>query len=113
MYQTTFSVQPPLALSLLLLVSWAVATATALPLEDSLTSKESKHLQEVAEVKTNSLLTLLSALYDWTAPGKEMPPLRDEAVALTDRQERALLNQSPLRERGPCKNFFWKTFSSC
>ncbi|XP_068935519.1 cortistatin [Petaurus breviceps papuanus] len=111
-HQSLGSWHLPGSLCFLLLVSWAVATA-ALPLEDGLTLKGSKPLQEVAEGKRGDLLTFLFSLYDWTSRGGEMPVMGSDDMGLSKRDGRALSNQAPPRDKTPCKNFFWKTFSSC
>ncbi|XP_074074590.1 cortistatin [Macrotis lagotis] len=100
------------SLCFLLLISWAMTTA-ALPLEDGLTLKSSKPLKEVAEGKGSDLLAFLFSLYDWTSRGGEMPLVGAEEMAFSKRDGRALANQASPREKTPCKNFFWKTFSSC
>ncbi|XP_043852122.1 cortistatin [Dromiciops gliroides] len=112
MHQSMGSWQLPRSLCFFLLASWAV-TAAALPLEDGLTLKGSKPLKEVAEGKSGDLLTFLSSLYEWTSRGAEMPLVGGEEMEFSKRDGRALSNQAAPRDKTPCKNFFWKTFSSC
>ncbi|XP_072464929.1 cortistatin isoform X2 [Notamacropus eugenii] len=112
MHPSPGSRQLPGSLCFLLLVSWALATA-ALPLEDGLPGKGNKPLQEVVEGKSSDLLTFLFSLYDWTSRGGEMPLAGGDEMEFSKRDGRALSNQAPPRDKTPCKNFFWKTFSSC
>ncbi|XP_070466965.1 centromere protein S isoform X1 [Equus przewalskii] len=73
----------------------------------------SLHMQEVAEIKKNSLLTFLAWWYDeWTSQGSGAP-FMGEAREVSRRQEDPPLQRSTPRGKMPCKNFFWKTFSSC
>ncbi|XP_031818752.1 cortistatin-like [Sarcophilus harrisii] len=106
----------PGSLCFLLLVSWAVATA-ALPLEDGLVLKSSEPLMDAAEGKRGDLLTFLVSLYDWSSRGGggggEMPLAAADEPQFSKRDGRGLPNQAAPREKAPCKNFFWKTFSSC
>uniref|UniRef100_A0A2K6GYM1 Cortistatin n=1 Tax=Propithecus coquereli TaxID=379532 RepID=A0A2K6GYM1_PROCO len=97
---------------LLLLLLGAMATA-ALPLEGRPTGQDSGHIQEVAEVKKSNLLTFLAWWYEWTSQASAKPLRGGEAGAVSKRQEGRPLQQSTRREKTPCKNFFWKTFSSC
>uniref|UniRef100_A0A7M4E8K0 Somatostatin/Cortistatin C-terminal domain-containing protein n=1 Tax=Crocodylus porosus TaxID=8502 RepID=A0A7M4E8K0_CROPO len=64
------------------------------------------------DAQRSSLPTFLSALSDWMSQVNEAP-LAEAAVELAKRQERDALHPSPAREKSPCRNFFWKTFSSC
>ena len=72
-----------------------------------------KHMQEVAEIKTNSLLTFLAWWYEWASQARAVPFVGGEAREVSKRQEGAPLHQSTHQDKTPCKNFFWKTFSSC
>ncbi|XP_035979376.2 cortistatin [Halichoerus grypus] len=104
---------PPLCL-LLLLLSGATATAAtaALPLEGGLARHDSRHLQEVIEMKKNSLLTFLAGRYQWASQVGAAPFTGGAAGEVAKRQDVPPPQQS-LREKAPCKDFFWKTFSSC
>ncbi|KAB0376385.1 hypothetical protein FD755_010829, partial [Muntiacus reevesi] len=73
----------------------------------------SLHMQEVAEIKTNSLLTFLAWWYEWASQARAVPFVGGEAREVSKRQEGAPLHQSTRQDKTPCKNFFWKTFSSC
>ncbi|XP_007491649.1 cortistatin [Monodelphis domestica] len=101
-----------LPLCFLLLVSWAVATAS-LPLEDSFALKDSQPPKEMADGRKSDFLTFLSSLYAWTSHGGEVPLVGAEDMEFSKREERALPHHVPPRDKIPCKNFFWKTFSSC
>ncbi|XP_020745921.1 cortistatin [Odocoileus virginianus] len=90
-----------------------LGAATALFPEGSLAGHESGHMQEVAEIKTNSLLTLLAWWYEWASQARAVPFVGGEASEASKRQEGAPLHQSTRQDTTPCKNFFWKTFSSC
>ncbi|XP_040119339.1 cortistatin [Oryx dammah] len=102
----------PLCLLLPLLLLPAGAT-TALSPEGGLAGHESRHMQEVAEIKTNSLLTFLVWWYEWASQARAVPFVGGEAREESKRQEGAPLHQSTHQDKTPCKNFFWKTFSSC
>lgn len=69
-------------------------------------------MQEVAEMK-NSLLTFLAWWYAWTSQARAAPFMGGAAREVSRRQEGPPPQQSPRPDKVPCKNFFWKTFSSC
>ncbi|XP_003413524.1 cortistatin [Loxodonta africana] len=102
----------PLTLCLLLMLPGATAIAT-LPLGDSLPGTDSGHLQEVVEIKKNGLLTFLAWWNEWTSQAGTVPFLGGEARKVAKRQDGLPPPQATRREKAPCKNFFWKTFSSC
>ncbi|XP_010626400.1 cortistatin-like [Fukomys damarensis] len=97
---------------LLLLLLWG-ATATALALEGGPVSQDSVHMQEVAEIKTDSLLTFLARWHKWTSQFSTGDRSGGHTREVAKRQEGAPLQQPPRRDKTRCKNFFWKTFSSC
>ncbi|KAM5270479.1 cortistatin-like [Hipposideros larvatus] len=103
---------PPFCLLLLLLLAGATA---ALRLEGGHASRASAsgHMQEVAEIKKNGLLTFLAWWYEWTSQTRAAPFLGGAAGEAPKRQEGPPPQQAPRPDRAPCKNFFWKTFSSC
>uniref|UniRef100_A0A8D0WIL1 Cortistatin n=3 Tax=Sus scrofa TaxID=9823 RepID=A0A8D0WIL1_PIG len=105
---------PPLCLLLLLLLPPLGAT-TALPLEGGLTShdRDSGHMQEVAEIKKNSLLTFLAWWHEWMSQAREVPFVGGETREMPKKQEGLPRQQASRGDRTPCGNFFWKTFSSC
>ncbi|XP_024409983.3 cortistatin [Desmodus rotundus] len=104
---------PPLCL-LLLLLPLSGATA-ALSLEGGLTGHYSHggHRQEVAEIKKNSLLTFLARWYEWTSQARAAPSVGGDAREVSKRQDGPPPKQSSRPDKVPCRNFFWKTFSSC
>ncbi|XP_036208702.1 cortistatin [Myotis myotis] len=103
----------PLPLCLLLLLLLSAATA-ALPPEGGPAGQDSdrEHLQEVAEMK-NSLLTFLAWWSAWTSQARAAPFMGGAAGEVSRRQEGPPPQQSARPDKVPCKNFFWKTFSSC
>ncbi|XP_045243346.2 cortistatin isoform X1 [Macaca fascicularis] len=72
-----------------------------------------KHMQEAAGIRKSSLLTFLAWWFEWTSQASAGPLIGEEAREVARRQEGAPPQQSARRDRTPCKNFFWKTFSSC
>ncbi|XP_069771420.1 cortistatin [Narcine bancroftii] len=97
-------------LSVLLMVSSVKAAA---PLEDRLSIQSS---QELNNERKEIILKLLSGLLD--SGSNQMgiestfPHPRDMEEMKLDEKSRS--RQLPERERkAPCKNFFWKTFTSC
>ncbi|XP_021099285.1 centromere protein S isoform X3 [Heterocephalus glaber] len=99
-------------LLLLLLLLWG-ATATALALEGGPASQDRVHMQEMAEIKKDSLLTLLTWWDEWTSQASTGDLVGGHSRKVAKRQEGAPLQQPPRRDKTRCKNFFWKTFSSC
>ncbi|XP_012975397.1 cortistatin [Mesocricetus auratus] len=97
------------AFGLLLLLLWGTS-ASALPLESGPTGQESVG---AAEGKGNGLLTFLAWWHEWTSQASSSAPIGADASELSQRQESPPLQQPPRRDKKPCKNFFWKTFSSC
>ncbi|XP_041498960.1 cortistatin-like [Microtus oregoni] len=93
----------------LLLLLWG-AVATALPLERGPTSQDSG---EAAEGKRASLLTFLAWWHGWTSQASSSALIGGDTSEVSRRQESPPLQQPPRRDKKPCKNFFWKTFSSC
>ncbi|XP_062962940.1 cortistatin [Cynocephalus volans] len=100
----------PLCLLLLLLLLGATA---ALPLEGGPASQDHGHMQEVAEIKKSSLLTSLAWWLEWISQASGRPLIGGEASKMSKQQEGPPLPQSTHQHKMPCKNFFWKTFSSC
>ncbi|NXS80970.1 SMS2 protein, partial [Erpornis zantholeuca] len=89
--------------SVLLLV-WSVR-ATVLPGEERLQSTG-----ERSTVRKDAILKMLAGLLDSVDVGRE-------AASPEVEEERAVLGRlaqlSPRDRKAPCKNFFWKTFTSC
>ncbi|XP_006866499.1 PREDICTED: cortistatin [Chrysochloris asiatica] len=102
----------PLTLRLLLLLLLPGAAAT-LPLGDSFPGTDSRHLQEMTEIKKNGLLTFLDWWNEWSPQAGAVPFVGGETRKVTKRQDSLPPRQSTRPEKSPCKNFFWKTFSSC
>uniref|UniRef100_A0A0P6J570 Centromere protein S n=1 Tax=Heterocephalus glaber TaxID=10181 RepID=A0A0P6J570_HETGA len=73
----------------------------------------SLHMQEMAEIKKDSLLTLLTWWDEWTSQASTGDLVGGHSRKVAKRQEGAPLQQPPRRDKTRCKNFFWKTFSSC
>ncbi|NXA89684.1 SMS2 protein, partial [Melanocharis versteri] len=94
--------------SVLLLV-WSVR-ATALPREERLQST-----RERSTVRKDIILKMLAGLLDSVDVGREAASPDVEEGKLEE--ERAVLGQlaqlSQRDRKAPCKNFFWKTFTSC
>ncbi|KAG2459512.1 SMS2 protein, partial [Polypterus senegalus] len=90
----------------LLLILWSVTSAQAMPLEERLALRSGRGF---SKDRKDSLLRILSELSDFG------PLIKDDSDVRQQSQlgERSVFSQSPPRERAPCKNFFWKTFSSC
>ncbi|XP_044301295.1 cortistatin-like [Varanus komodoensis] len=128
---------PLLCLFLLVLNAFlpmGAAVAAAFPIPDRLVWKHSKHnpmriyfelnptvlngassqsLQVPATLDRSELLAFLSELAEWASRMNEAPLPRPEKMTPVPREERTPVPQPPTREKVPCKNFFWKTFSSC
>ncbi|MGH0159517.1 UNVERIFIED_CONTAM: hypothetical protein FKN15_039021 [Acipenser sinensis] len=66
-----------------------------------------------AKERKDFILKILSELSDFNILGKEMAALNSNQVKESQLGERSIFNQYPPKERAPCKNFFWKTFSTC
>ncbi|KAM5248924.1 centromere protein S-like [Ctenodactylus gundi] len=69
-------------------------------------------LQEVAEIQKNSLLTFLAWWNEWTSQASTRDLTVGDVREVAKRQESPPLQRPPRRrDKTPCKNFFWKTFS--
>ncbi|XP_060792988.1 cortistatin [Neoarius graeffei] len=99
----------------LLLVLYSVRAAAVLPAEE----RNPTH-RELSKERKELILKLVSGLLD----GMDNSMLAGDLVSLEEEEpieshleERAVYNrlaQLPQRDRkAPCKNFFWKTFTSC
>uniref|UniRef100_A0A2K6N700 Centromere protein S n=1 Tax=Rhinopithecus roxellana TaxID=61622 RepID=A0A2K6N700_RHIRO len=89
------------------------AKRTTINTEDvKLLARRSNSL-EAAGIRKSSLLTFLAWWFEWTSQASAGPLIGEEAREVARRQEGAPPQQSARRDRTPCKNFFWKTFSSC
>ncbi|NWT22049.1 SMS2 protein, partial [Cardinalis cardinalis] len=99
----------PSLVSVLLLV-WSVR-ATTLPGEERLQST-----RERSTVHKDVVLKMLAGLLDGVDVGSEAASEGGEEEGRLEEERAALgrLAQLPQRDRKvPCKNFFWKTFTSC
>ncbi|XP_054078503.1 cortistatin isoform X2 [Rissa tridactyla] len=96
--------------SVLLLV-WSVR-ATALPGEERLAIQNTR---EQSTVRKDAILKMLAGLLDSVDVGHEAasPDLEEEGKLEEERAVLGRLAQLSQRDRkAPCKNFFWKTFTS-
>uniref|UniRef100_G1MZJ2 Somatostatin/Cortistatin C-terminal domain-containing protein n=1 Tax=Meleagris gallopavo TaxID=9103 RepID=G1MZJ2_MELGA len=91
-----------------LLLAWSVR-ATALPGEERLALQNSR---EQTKLRRDALLKMLAGLLE-SADGAS-PDLEEEGKLEEERAALGRLAQLSQRDRkAPCKNFFWKTFTSC
>uniref|UniRef100_A0A8B9FPL3 Somatostatin/Cortistatin C-terminal domain-containing protein n=1 Tax=Amazona collaria TaxID=241587 RepID=A0A8B9FPL3_9PSIT len=71
---------------------------------------------EQSTVRKDAILKMLAGLLDSVDMGREVatPDVEEEGKL---EEERAVLGRlaqlSPRDRKAPCKNFFWKTFTSC
>ncbi|XP_016333823.1 somatostatin-1B-like [Sinocyclocheilus anshuiensis] len=102
----------------LLLVLYSVRAAAVLPVEE----RNPAQSRELSKEHKELILKLISGLLDGAdnsvLAGEIAPVPLDVEEPLESRlEERAVYNrlsQLPQRDRkAPCKNFFWKTFTSC
>ncbi|KAG7472765.1 hypothetical protein MATL_G00112400 [Megalops atlanticus] len=94
----------------LVLIVWSGQHAVALPIEDRLALQTNGGL---AKERRDFLLKMLSGLSELNLLQKEAQDPDMEPPQEARLGERSVFSQSAPRERSPCKNFFWKTFSSC
>ncbi|XP_039223575.1 centromere protein S isoform X1 [Crotalus tigris] len=73
----------------------------------------SLYLQAPADLQKKELLVLLSGLTERASYRNVSHLSRQEKIVASPWEERAPVPQPATREKAPCKNFFWKTFSSC
>nr|XP_047923705.1 cortistatin isoform X1 [Anser cygnoides] len=93
--------------SVLLLV-WSVR-ATALPGEERLALQNSR---EQTKLRKDAILKMLAGLLE--SVDVASPDLEEEGKLEEERATLGRLAQLSQRDRkAPCKNFFWKTFTSC
>ncbi|XP_075046357.1 cortistatin [Mixophyes fleayi] len=105
MYQSVITTQ------LLLVLLASCSARSAVPKEsDKMTTSDS---MEIDEVKKINLVNILSGIFDWTSPESNEPVVSSEEPELPYRPQRSMYNTHAGREKGMCKNFFWKTFSTC
>ncbi|NXW95528.1 SMS2 protein, partial [Alopecoenas beccarii] len=97
--------------SVLLLV-WSVR-ATTLPGEERLALQNTR---EQSTARKDAILKMLAGLLDGMDAGHEVasPELDEDNKLEEERAALGRLAQLSQRDRkAPCKNFFWKTFTSC
>ncbi|XP_076876987.1 cortistatin [Brachyhypopomus gauderio] len=96
-----------------LLVLYSVRAASVLPVEE----RSPVQPRELNKERKELILKLISSLLDGVDNEAEMPLDVEEPVEPRLEERRAVYNrltQLPQRDRkAPCKNFFWKTFTSC
>uniref|UniRef100_A0A3B5L141 Somatostatin family member 7 n=1 Tax=Xiphophorus couchianus TaxID=32473 RepID=A0A3B5L141_9TELE len=101
-------------LAALMGVLFSVRAAAVLPLEDR------SPIHELSKERKELILKLVSGLLDGALdtnmlPGEAAPVDLEEPLE-SRLEERAVYNRLSLPQRdrkAPCKNFFWKTFTSC
>lgn len=72
--------------------------------------------QEQSTVRKDAILKMLAGLLDSVDTGREAasPDVEEEGKLEEERAVLGRLAQLSQRDRkAPCKNFFWKTFTSC
>ncbi|KAM6976647.1 cortistatin [Aplochiton taeniatus] len=105
-------------LAALMGVLFSVRAAAVLPMEERSPIHANR---EFSKERKDLILKLVSGLLDGAADSNMLPegsPVDLEEPLESRLEERAAtynrLSQLPQRDRkAPCKNFFWKTFTSC
>ncbi|XP_046896467.1 cortistatin [Hypomesus transpacificus] len=114
----------PLSMQLLVVlvalmgVLYSARAAAVLPVEERSPIQANR---ELSTERKQLILKLVSGLLDGASDSNMLPgdgsPLDLEEPLESRLEERAVYNrlsQLPQRDRkAPCKNFFWKTFTSC
>ncbi|XP_018414533.1 PREDICTED: cortistatin isoform X2 [Nanorana parkeri] len=97
---------------LLLVLLAFCSVRSAVPIRrDKIAASSSR---EIDEVKKNNLVNVLLAILDWASPWADVDTMmNNEDPELQHRPQRSMYNPHMGREKGMCKNFFWKTFSAC
>ncbi|KAI5095588.1 cortistatin precursor [Silurus meridionalis] len=100
----------------LMLVLYSVRAAGVLPAEERSPTRS----RDLSKEQKEHILRLVSRLLDSMDSNllaEDLVPLEEEEPIESRLEERAVYNrlaQLPQRDRkAPCKNFFWKTFTSC
>ncbi|KAG8002755.1 Somatostatin-2 [Nibea albiflora] len=104
-------------LAALMGVLFSVRAAAVLPVED----RSPIHVnRESSKERKELILKLVSGLLDGALDNNMLPeeaaPMDLEEPLESRLEERAVYNRLSLPQRdrkAPCKNFFWKTFTSC
>ncbi|XP_062314181.1 cortistatin [Osmerus eperlanus] len=105
-------------LAALMGVLYSARAAAVLPVEERSPIQANR---ELSTERKQLILKLVSGLLDGASDSNMLPgdvsPLDLEEPLESRLEERAVYNrlsQLPQRDRkAPCKNFFWKTFTSC
>ncbi|RVE70393.1 hypothetical protein OJAV_G00064160 [Oryzias javanicus] len=111
------SMQLLVVLAALMGVLFSVRAAAVLPVDD----RSSIHVnRELSKERKELILKLVSGLLDGSLDSNMLPgeaaPVDFEEPLESRLEERAVYNRLSLPQRdrkAPCKNFFWKTFTSC
>ncbi|PIO36480.1 hypothetical protein AB205_0124490 [Aquarana catesbeiana] len=96
---------------LLLLLLAFCCVRSAVPIRRDKTAASGS--MEIDEVKKNNLVNVLLAILDWASPWADTYTMNNEDPELQYRPQRSMYNPPMAREKSMCKNFFWKTFSTC
>ncbi|CAL8261479.1 unnamed protein product [Gadus morhua 'NCC'] len=113
------SMQLMVVLAALMGVLFSVRAAVLLPVEDRSNFHSSR---ELSKERKELILKLVSGLLEGSPDSNMLPgELSDSLLELEEPlesrlEERAVYNRLSLPQRdrkAPCKNFFWKTFTSC
>ncbi|XP_076874599.1 somatostatin 6 [Brachyhypopomus gauderio] len=92
-----------------LLITWGTSGTAALPVQEKLPHSNEVLTKEYKEL----LLKVLTELAELNMTAKDLGAVDMEQLLSGKLGEKFMLGLSPAREKSPCKNFFWKTFSSC
>ncbi|XP_034167675.1 somatostatin 6 isoform X2 [Pangasianodon hypophthalmus] len=102
-----FMMRVLLSLIPLLLIAWSANNTEALPVQNKLPNSN-----EVLTKEQKDFLTkFLANLAELNMTIKDLETM--DVEQLSKLSERAAFGLPPPREKSQCKNFFWKTFSSC
>ncbi|KAL7859794.1 hypothetical protein SRHO_G00149410 [Serrasalmus rhombeus] len=97
-----------LSLVPLLLIAWSGTSTDALPVENKLPQSNEVLTKEQKDL----LIKIMSDLAELNMTVKDLGALDLEQLLSGKLGERSVFGL-PAREKSPCKNFFWKTFSAC
>ncbi|XP_051907884.1 cortistatin [Hippocampus zosterae] len=97
----------------------SVRAAAVLPVEDRSLVQGLNRGQDLSKLRKELILKLVSSLLEGPSDTNllsEMSPEEADEPLQSRLEERAVYNRLSLPQRdrkAPCKNFFWKTFTSC
>ncbi|XP_072552840.1 somatostatin 6 [Salminus brasiliensis] len=97
-----------LSLVPLLLIAWSGTSTDALPIDNNLPQS----IEVLTKEQKDLLMKIMSDLAELNMTVKDLGALDLEQLLNGKLGERSVLGL-PAREKSPCKNFFWKTFSAC